>query len=204
MQVPSLKTWQSGDLVNENDLNTHVRDAMNFFKSPPFVLLTRGGSQSAISSGSWQFIPWLGVPVADNDGMFDNGEPAYITVRTPGLYALTAALMFTPYGNAGVRGVSIDYIRGDTSTVLVIARGGASAPNADPYANQFNFKATPEAHACAIRTQAYQEARTGDRFRVAGYHDAGSTSGPEPGPYANGPSHTQSFFMARWIAALSD
>ena len=204
MQVPSLKTWESGHLTTEDDLNTHVRDAMNFFKSPPFVLLTRGGSQPAIASGSWHFIPWLGLPVSDNDGMFDNDDPEYITVRTPGLYALTAALMFTPYGNPGVRGVSIDWIRSDNGTSLVIARGGASCPNADPYDNFLDWQADALPHACAIRTQAYQEAHPGDKFRVAGYHDAGSTSGAEPGPYANGPGHTQSFFMARWIAALSD
>jgi len=118
--VPNPKSnWVAGTVPTANEFNSNIRDAINFFLSPPRAIArdTHAGSGNPIvrsTPTAWSLIPW-NTTVAETDGasMHDpstTASSAKLVAQTAGLYHVWASINWedhTIFPFDGDRGLQI-------------------------------------------------------------------------------------------------
>lgn len=128
MSVPAPKTWTAGT-VSVGDLNTEIRDALNFLLAPPRCYAYKSADGS-LANATWDAIQ-LGVEAYDSHAAHDNStNNSRLTAPESGLYNVTAHLMFAT-NSSGVRGLDIRknanaVQTGGTDLALVIIAGNGT------------------------------------------------------------------------------
>lgn len=69
MAIPSGRTWAPGDIPTATHLNTDVRDAVNFFKTPPRIT-ARNTTNLSVPLATWTRLAF-DTDVTDTDGFHD-------------------------------------------------------------------------------------------------------------------------------------
>lgn len=90
MKVPDPKTWVDGEIVGASDLNTEIRDAINFMINKPFANVYSLVDQD-IPNQAFTVLQW-NQTAEDNDGMYSNVYPSRLTVNTPGIWLVNLSL----------------------------------------------------------------------------------------------------------------
>ena len=92
--IPPLTTWSVGELPTSAILNSRIRDAINFLKSPPLAIFRKTANQNT-SSGTWTAINW-DVEDVDTDGGHSNvTNNTRYTAQTAGWYLVTGQIHWT-------------------------------------------------------------------------------------------------------------
>lgn len=103
--VPAEITFTAGAVLTAAQLNTNLRDAINFIIAPPYAVLRQTSAQ-AISSATWTGLTF-DVEDLDRDGMHSTtSNTSRATAVTAGYYAIKGALLFTANGT-GNRGLVV-------------------------------------------------------------------------------------------------
>lgn len=109
--VPNPKSnWVAGTVPTANEFNSNIRDAINFFLSPPRVQVTHSATITRPSPASWSLIPW-NTEAADADSTHDPVTAnSQLVAKTPGLYHVWANITWEDHAASfydGDRGVQI-------------------------------------------------------------------------------------------------
>jgi hypothetical protein len=184
MPAPVPRTWSPGELATFSQLNTHIRDAIEFFigEDSPWALLT-GSSGQSINNTDWTALSW-NVPLVDHDDMHSGGTT--VTIKTPGCYAITAQVMFAD-NSTGVRGLSLDVVRNGVLTPAFCRSGQRNA----------NLPGGTGTTQTALQLATYVELEIGDqtllycRQTSAGNLDAMMSS-----------TDLRTWLSVRWIGSL--
>lgn len=99
--VPVEVTWTTGQVVTSAEINSNLRDAVNFLAAPPRCELTWTPTPFAVANATWQLLSW-NTAVVNTDNMWTNLSASRITVQTPGRYELEGNIHFQPSAVANV------------------------------------------------------------------------------------------------------
>jgi hypothetical protein len=89
------KTWALGDVVTHTELNTYVRDNLNWLYDPTASAKIWLSAAQAIPNDTEQTIVWLVGGVDWNDGpMWASGNPSRFTAPVDGYYLVDATVVF--------------------------------------------------------------------------------------------------------------
>lgn len=117
----SYKTWTVNEVVSADDLNTYLRDTLEYLYSPPTEIKAYTGSELSTTSASFTDVghPFIGTVYPSN---------------TSGTTTLLVTSTFTARANtgAGLQGVNFDLMLNGTSIT-----GGAGVCAAYGNGNQF-------------------------------------------------------------------
>ena len=182
--VPVMRTWTDGEVVTAAEMNSNVRDPINFLISPPRCLLTTSAGATFSSNASPTVITQWDTPLVNTDGIWSSGNPQRMTANTPGLYEVQMYLHFpwvTVSGNTSYQcGITLN--AGGTwsgSAALVEATGlGSADQNLGTSVN------------CVV----VQYLNKGDYLEFYEAQDSGSNSSPIAGPFGL-------LASVRWIAS---
>lgn len=106
--TPTFRDWTAGEVAAAAYLNTDVRDAGNFFLSPPSAFIYKSGADQSINNDTWTAIT-MNAEDFDTDSMHSTSvNTERITCVTPGIYLLHGSLRFTANAT-GKRGAEILY-----------------------------------------------------------------------------------------------
>lgn len=120
--VPTLKTWSTGELATAAQMNSNVRNSVDFLISKPFVFLTNTTTQS-IPDATWTEATW-NTEIVDSENMHSTvSDTADVTIVHTGLYAIRGCAFWSPNLNGG-RGVAVDKIDPVTAAVTTLVRSG--------------------------------------------------------------------------------
>lgn len=116
--IPNPITWVASAVVTAAQLNTNIRDAINFILGAgtnphPFVYAYQSVAQT-LTAGTIATVT-LGAEVEDSDAM--HGTTGTITVVTPGLYHVQGQVCF-PSTSSGHDGVNITVNGSGTASLL--------------------------------------------------------------------------------------
>ncbi len=182
MAIPVPRNWSTGEMGTAALLNTHIRDALEFFVTPPWCWVTSSANQS-ISNTTWTTLTW-DTQLVDSDNMMALGTETVMTVRTPGCYAIHAQIMYAADVD-GVRGLTCDRIRGGARTTLV--RGGQRAADGT---------GTPSQET-AFQIATYAELEIGDQLDFWTWQNSGGALNA-----LRSSSDFYTWASARWIGSL--
>ncbi len=104
MVVPNPRTWVDGELVSPEELNTEIRDAINFVLNPPAVAANLTTPQT-IPDSTWTTITF-NLVTRDTDSISDLSTLGTYTIQTPGLYLLGCNAIWAS-NTSGVRHVAV-------------------------------------------------------------------------------------------------
>lgn len=91
--IPVLPTFTAGQVLTASDLNS-LNSALNFWASPPRVLVYKSTTQSITSGTSSTLVTW-DTEQFDTDLMHDNAtNNSRLICKTPGYYAISAAVAY--------------------------------------------------------------------------------------------------------------
>lgn len=86
MGYTTPQTWTAGQLVDETDLNTEIRDNVGFLANPPAVRALHGSNQS-MAHDTITTVTFTATDGFDTDTMHDTStNPTRITFTNGGLY----------------------------------------------------------------------------------------------------------------------
>ena len=122
--IPTTKTWAVNDIPTAAEFNQYVRDAHNFFKAPPRVLVKSNVDLTRSSRTSWSLVTW-NTPIAETDGTNGHvsGQPSRIVALTAGRYHVWCNIQWEDHTvqlSEGDRGIQIRKNSGGSDS------GGAS------------------------------------------------------------------------------
>jgi hypothetical protein len=180
--VPSPKTWDVGEVVDDDLLNAELKATSEFFLTQPSLLVSRSNSQS-INNASWTPVTW-NTTYYDSDAMHP-GNSDTVTVVTAGIYDIRAVAMWTANVTGG-RGISVDHNNPGTT---VIARGGALSSGSSPGEGDENTITT-------VQTATMRALAVGDTIKVFVWQESGGALNLLGDATAN----LWSFLSVRWIA----
>lgn len=106
--VPNNKTWSPGNIPTAAEFNTNIRDAINFYKAPPRVLVKNSVVQDLVNA-TWTALTW-NQEDADTDGIHStSSNTSRLTAVTAGRYFVTISIRWEDHilGYSGVRGVQV-------------------------------------------------------------------------------------------------
>ena len=89
--VPTFDTFAADEVVTDVKLNKNIRDAGNYFRSPPVCVMTNTAVQSIPNNAAT--VATLSTVVENNDGMADLANNR-IVIKTAGLYVLSGVAGF--------------------------------------------------------------------------------------------------------------
>lgn len=117
--VPNPKTWVDNEVVSPQDLNTEIRDALNFILNKPAF---KGGpiEQPLTANDTWTRVNFDNIYI-DNTAIFDPATPDQVSVSVPGVYNVSVKAEFAA-GTNGNRSVRV--MMNGIQTVRAV--GGAS------------------------------------------------------------------------------
>lgn len=115
MAIPVPRNWSTGEMGTAALLNTHIRDALEFFVTPPWCFVTSGSDQT-ISNNTNTNLTWTDQ-IVDSDNMMALGTQTDMVVATPGCYAIYAQIMFA-VNATGTRWLTVDRVRSGVTTTL--------------------------------------------------------------------------------------
>jgi hypothetical protein len=147
--IPSQRTWNAGETVTAAQLNSNVRDAVNFYKALPFGYAYRTAAQTVANGGSWTRAD-LDTEYYDNDAMYTTSTPGRITIVTPGLYFVEGQLRYSSSSSGTYRAARIQLTGTDVDTQYV--------PLAPSNSTQ-------------VYVKGYRQCVAGDYFEISGLHD---------------------------------
>lgn len=103
-KVPVPRTWTTGEVVTDAELNKEVRDAISFLLSPPRAVVTVLGAPFNIATGNstGPITAWDTV-LSNGDTMWSPSKPSRLTANTPGRYQLAIYIHF-PYSSGSPTG----------------------------------------------------------------------------------------------------
>lgn len=102
--VPVQRTWAVGEIVTALELNSNIRDCVNFMLAAPRVALTRSTSVGLSGSGS-PGLYGFDVELIDTDSMHSGGDTK-VFANTPGLYECWVQVHH-PYINNSANGILV-------------------------------------------------------------------------------------------------
>lgn len=98
-KIPTPRTWTTGEVVTDVELDREVRDAINFLLSPPRAVLTVSSAPWSIPTGSpANSINTWDTTLSNSDSMWSPSKPSRLTANTPGRYQLAIYIHFPANG----------------------------------------------------------------------------------------------------------
>ena len=82
--VPIQRTWTTGEIATAAELNSNVRDSINFLLATPRAVVSKNTTTSVVSSSTPALITWNTSSV-DTDSMW-SGPSSRIYAKTPGRF----------------------------------------------------------------------------------------------------------------------
>ena len=183
--MPVEKTWSTGEIVTAAELNSNVRDAINFLLATPRVVLTFSGTTSVSSSASASLLYW-DTEIVDSDGMHSNTAESYIMFNTPGLYEINCNVHYGYVSTIGTYFLAIGLNQGgswggsDGLTGRLVADSRTGSNNASI--------------GLGMSCQVEQYVNAGDNVQAFTSQTSGSTNSIPSGTYSMQ-------FAARWVAS---
>lgn len=147
--VPSPITFVAGNKLTAAQMNTNVRDAGNFFVSPPMAKVRNSGAFS-IPNGVFTAMTWDTEDV-DSDNMHSTStNTSRLVAVTPGWYLVTANVEMA----ANATGARFIRLLVDGVTVIGATGGGPVLGGANFNASVSGFVFLAATH--YVEVQAYQ------------------------------------------------
>lgn len=87
--VPSEITWTTGQVVTAAQLNSNLRDAVNFIISPPLFVGRQTVTQS-IANTTWTVVTWDTEDIDRDNGHSTVTNTSRYTAQTTGWYEISA------------------------------------------------------------------------------------------------------------------
>lgn len=166
--VPVQRTWAATYKVTAADLNTNVRDAVNFLLNPPAAEIFQSVAQSPLNATVTLIT--FDTAVINNDGAWGSGTSTTWTCQTAGTYRVTGAVSYAANAT-GVRGVQPQV----NGSALFTAY----------------FPPPPAGTATVVIPTWSQHFSVGDTLKIGAYQTSGSALA-----LATGPQMT--FLNVRW------
>ena len=128
------KTWAAGDVLTAADMNSMVRDNVDFLSEPPRVRLGASGTQSIPDTTNTD-VTW-DTEIFDTDSMH-SGSLATITMTTAGTYYVGCTLVWA----ANTTNSRIIYLVEPDGSGLYATARAVSNMQETPIVSLFNFAA---------------------------------------------------------------
>jgi len=183
--VPLLKTWGVGELVDADMMNAQIRDTAQFALSPPWALVKRTGNQT-IGNNSWTDVDFDDTADIDTDGMHDPDD-GFVTITSKGLYAVQGQVIFDTSAN-DARGIAIDKIGATPPTIV---RSGTSHNSAGA-----GVGVTIVEIEAALQCGRYLPLNVGDQIKLVVYQNTGGNLAA-----LGSSSHFYTWLSVQWIRA---
>ncbi len=81
------KTWTTGELVRAADMNTYIRDNLEYIHDPPRCAVRLTADQT-IANSTDVAIDWDEAVWDSHGDMWDDGAPSRIAITRDGLYSI--------------------------------------------------------------------------------------------------------------------
>lgn len=163
------RDWLVGELVTAADLNTHVRDNLNFLYGPPACRLWHSANQTATSGA--ELLLTFDTELEDTDSMHSAGSPTVISATTAGVYL-------------GAGGVEMS--AGVTSALLYLTCNSSAGP---VFLSEYaSYRSTPRIAGSGVTTLAVS-----DTMNIEVFHTTGTDE------TVNSTANYSPLFMALWI-----
>lgn len=91
--VPSPITWVTGVVVTASQLNTNIRDALNFFITPPLCVMRQVTGQS-VGGGGYTAVTWDTEDIDRDGGHSTVSNTSRYTAQTAGWYDIQSTLVW--------------------------------------------------------------------------------------------------------------
>lgn len=106
LSPPSVKDWAPRYDIQPADLNTYLRDAVNFLAAPPKLRVAQNAVQTGITTGAWTVITMQSVIKDDYSGWRTTPTNHYVA-QVPGWHTVTllmcAAVPLTNMARVGLQ-----------------------------------------------------------------------------------------------------
>ncbi|MFE5369258.1 hypothetical protein [Streptomyces mirabilis] len=166
-KVPVPRTWTTGEVVTDTEMNTEVRNAVSFLLSPPRAVVTVLGAPFNVPTGNatGPITAW-DTQISNSDTMWSPSKPSRLTANTPGRYQLTIYIHFQ-YSSAATTA--------NFHVGLALNSNGAAWSSA----NQLEEDARPGTTSGRLGTSCSltfeQFLNTGDYVEAYAFHNTGNT-----------------------------
>ena len=106
--VPAPRTWAPGEIPTAAHFNADIKDAENFYKTPPSVSVRNTTNVPDVANNTWTVLTW-NTDVVDTDAMHDTGSnTSRLVAKTQGYYYCFARIRWEWHtDNNGMRGIWI-------------------------------------------------------------------------------------------------
>jgi hypothetical protein len=161
--VPSEMTFVAGEVLTAAQMNTNVRDAVNFIIAPPLAQLVQAVVQS-VGDSAWTALTFT-TETIDRDGGHSNvtNTPRY-TAQTAGWYLMQGTVSWTANATGGrqasfgVNGSSTLFSKvfqaGTAAFVGSVTTSGTTYLNVGDYAQLFSWQNSGGANNTVINTES--------------------------------------------------
>lgn len=93
-KIPYIKTWATGQVLTAGDMNTQIRDTVDFFTArKPHASAYGLASSVTYNDNSWTDVPLDAISVDTHSGFDSNGV---YTAAISGWYQVMGCVIFTP------------------------------------------------------------------------------------------------------------
>lgn len=150
LPVPNQRTWSAGDIVTAAELNSNIRDAVNFLESPPVAVLQQTSVQSC-ANGAF-------TPIAMDAEVVDSYN-GHSTVSNTSRYVAQVAGWYLALGRYATGGTL------DTKRMACISVTGVLQRN--------NELDSPDADLHTPQCDAIVFCNVGDYIELQGYQLSG-------------------------------
>jgi len=179
--VPVPTTWVDGTVVHGSDLNTQVRDSVNFLLGPPMCQVNSVSGIASLANATNSAAITFDAETYDNDNMHSIGtNPSRVIIQTLGWFDIQTFIGYA--GNAtGQRYMQLRLNSAGSAT------GGTFITS--------NGVGVGDAHGAAFSPAiniTYQAVNVGDYFEIFGWQSSGGALAITGGQYNTG-------LTARWV-----
>jgi hypothetical protein len=156
-----MRTWVAGEVVTAAYMNANVRDAGNFFITPPSAYIYQNTPQAALVTATLTLITWdtAAYQAVDTSVWSAGTNPSRWTPATPGYYSFVASLLWATNA-AGSRN-------------LMVRKNAAGASGGGTLVQQDSaFASSANGHNSLVVTTVQMNGTT-DYLEVFGYQNSG-------------------------------
>ena len=146
MAVPSQRTWVSGDTLTAAQLQSDVRNAVNFLINPPMVKVYNSADWTNWAADGTQYLTLWDSESYDTDTMHSTASnTGRITFTTAGVYRISTKLKVPAPGTAWTGGsrIVLEWRLNGTATVVDVQISNPQDGNvASGHSHTFDYMAT--------------------------------------------------------------
>ena len=191
--VPNPRLWAAGEIPTAAHFNADIKDAQNFFKTPPTGIVRNTTNVPDVVTNTWTVLTW-NTDVIDTDAIHDTGSnTSRLVAKTAGYYYVFARIRWEWHiDNDGMRGIWIK------------KNANGSVANGTTVANDFrhsnNWSSTPNnRHGCGC-TGFTGLLAVNDYLECFVWHDQDNLIGSDNSEIWHSDTTTQVRFGMYWVS----